>query len=61
VTLTTVGYGALSPTTTEAKMFTVVYLFVGVALLMEFINAASELRRDRNQERLERRRDSEGT
>lgn len=32
VTLTTVGYGDLHPTTTASKLFTVVYIFIGVGL-----------------------------
>lgn len=33
VTLTTVGYGDLAPTTDASKLFTVAYLAVGVSLL----------------------------
>jgi voltage-gated potassium channel Kch len=51
VSLTTVGYGDLSPTTSVAKVFTIGYLLSGVALLMGFINAAAALRRERFIER----------
>jgi voltage-gated potassium channel len=44
VSLTTVGYGDLTPTTTEARLFTMLYLLLGVGLLMGFINAAANLR-----------------
>lgn len=37
VTLTTVGYGDLSPTLPLTKLFTVVYLIVGVGLISSFI------------------------
>jgi len=33
VTLTTVGFGDLSPTTTVSKLFTVFYIFTGISLI----------------------------
>jgi voltage-gated potassium channel len=36
-TLATVGYGDFSPTTTAGKLFTVVYVLVGVGLLLAFL------------------------
>ena len=36
-TLTTVGYGDFSPQTTAGKLFTVVYVLVGVGLLLAFL------------------------
>ncbi len=36
-TLTTVGLGDLSPTTTLGKLFTVIYIFVGLSLVLGFI------------------------
>jgi voltage-gated potassium channel Kch len=36
-TLTTVGYGDYSPETTAGKLFTVVYVLVGVGLLLAFL------------------------
>jgi voltage-gated potassium channel Kch len=36
-TLTTVGYGDYSPQTAAGKLFTVVYVLVGVGLLLAFI------------------------
>ncbi|MCP3686700.1 MAG: two pore domain potassium channel family protein [bacterium] len=38
ITLTTVGYGDISPTTDVSKMFTIVYLFIGISILLSFIN-----------------------
>jgi voltage-gated potassium channel Kch len=36
-TLTTVGYGDYSPETTAGKLFTVVYVLVGVGILLAFL------------------------
>ena len=33
VTLTTVGYGDLSPTTTVGKAFTILYIFFGISII----------------------------
>jgi voltage-gated potassium channel len=41
-TLTTVGYGDLSPTTTLSKLFTVVYIFVGLSIILGFIDAVAK-------------------
>lgn len=37
-TLTTVGYGDFSPETTAGKLFTVVYVLVGVGILLAFLS-----------------------
>jgi voltage-gated potassium channel Kch len=39
VTLTTVGYGDISPTTDLARAFTIVYILVGVGTLLALITS----------------------
>ena len=44
VSLTTVGYGDIAPTTPAGKIFTTFYLMVGVAILGAFLNAIMKRR-----------------
>jgi len=37
ITLTTVGYGDFAPQTDQGKIFTMVYIFVGISLISGFI------------------------
>ena len=39
VTLTTIGYGDLVPTSTVAKLFTVMYSFIGIGIIAAFITS----------------------
>jgi hypothetical protein len=36
-TLTTVGYGDLAPTTVASKVFTIIYIVLGVGVLLAFV------------------------
>lgn len=39
ITLTTIGYGDFSPQTTTGKLFTTVYIVVGIGMILGCINA----------------------
>ncbi|MFK7918584.1 MAG: potassium channel family protein [Ilumatobacter sp.] len=59
VTLTTVGYGDISPTTAAGKVFTSLYLLIGIGLLVAFatkitsrmVDARKEIVEDRQRRR----------
>ena len=57
VTLTTVGYGDISPQTPTGKVFTAFYLFIGVGILVAFITRTAQHLADRQTERATSRRD----
>ena len=42
ITLTTVGYGDLSPTTALTKWFTILYVFIGLGIIGGFIGVIGE-------------------
>ncbi len=42
ITLTTVGYGDLSPTRPGTKIFTMVFIIVGIGILLAFINMVAK-------------------
>ena len=60
VTLTTVGYGDLVPTTAAGKVFTILYIFVGIGIILGFVNAVAERSIEQRKEKARtRRRDLE--
>jgi hypothetical protein len=58
ITLTTVGYGDLSPTLPGTKIFTIVFIIVGIGILLAFINLVAKhaLQAGSLRDRLQRRR-----
>ncbi len=59
VTLTTVGYGDFYPSTTAGKIFTMLYIFVGIGLILSFLTTIAERSRVGRRGMLGRRRRSE--
>jgi voltage-gated potassium channel len=58
ITLATVGYGDLVPSTAGGKLFTVFYVFAGVGIIFAFVEAvarASVARRDETRTLIRRR------
>ena len=47
ITLTTVGFGDFFPATAFGKIFTAFYIFVGVAIILTFIDTMGEISRRR--------------
>lgn len=39
ITLSTVGYGDFSPQTMGGKLFTMVYVIIGIGIILSFLNA----------------------
>lgn len=55
VTMATVGYGDLHPVTPYGRLFTIVYIILGVAMLGVFIQLAGKTAFESLQENMERR------
>jgi len=51
ITLSTVGYGDLSPTTAIAKIFTSAYIFLGISVFVSFASMLAKERVEIAQER----------
>jgi len=48
ITLTTVGYGDIHPTTDVGKIFTSIYVLLGVGIIAGFLSNASQKRMEKN-------------
>jgi hypothetical protein len=47
ISLTTVGYGDITPKTDIGKIFTVIYIFSGVGVILGFLNVVAKHANDR--------------
>lgn len=59
VTLTTVGYGDLTPQTNAGKLFTIAYILVGLGILGGFIALIADYNRNEIKERREKPTDDQ--
>jgi voltage-gated potassium channel len=55
VTLATVGYGDLTPHTTLGKLFTTLYIFIGVGTITAFITYTLRRHAERIEKRMKRK------
>jgi hypothetical protein len=55
ITLSTVGYGDLSPDTPAAKIFTMVYIFSGISIFVSFASMLVKERLEIHQQRFDKK------
>jgi voltage-gated potassium channel len=55
ITLSTVGYGDFTPKTDVGKIFTVMYIFLGLGIIIGFVTPIGEYLIDRRMEKIEKR------
>lgn len=56
ITLTTIGYGDLTPKTPAGKVFTTFYVLIGIGIITGFITVTARHNAKRIEERREKRR-----
>lgn len=60
ITLTTVGYGDLAPTQASTKIFTIVYVLLGLGILVSFLSIVAGHAVEARVERQEKRKGTDG-
>ena len=60
ITLTTVGYGDLAQTTAPPKIFTIVYVLIGLGILVSFLSLVAGHAVDARMERADKRKREKG-
>ncbi len=61
ITLATVGYGDFAPRTDLGKIFTVIYIFIGLGILLGFVNPIGEYLVNRRFEIMEKNKQENKT
>lgn len=61
ITLTTVGYGDLTPTTPASKLFTVLYILLGLSVIAAFIQLTAHKQGEVRQQRRARQQRKQPT
>ncbi|MGA9189149.1 MAG: potassium channel family protein [Methanosarcina sp.] len=61
ITLATVGYGDFAPKTDLGKIFTVIYIFTGLGILLGFVNPIGEYIVNRRFEKMEKKKQEDKT
>ena len=60
ITLSTVGYGDMSPTTPESRIFTMAYIFLGLNIFVSIVTMLAKERQVINEKRREKHAEEKG-
>jgi len=59
ITLATIGYGDFVPTTDLGKAFTIIYVFIGIGILISFIDPIGKIIVQHREEKIVKRREKQ--